>query len=47
MNLFHGAGKRRHDRRDFCNRADNREAGGKTGALKVTGHLIAHDVSLF
>ena len=47
VNFFHGASKRSHDRRYLCNRADHREAGGETGALKMTGHLVAHDSGLF
>src|SRR5215831_988040 len=46
MNFFHRARQRSYDWRNFRDRADDRQTGGKPCALEVTSHLVAHNVGL-
>src|SRR5579862_4537616 len=46
VNLLHGTRERRHHGANVGQRADDGRAGSKTCALKLTRHLIAHDVGL-
>ena len=46
VDLFHGAGERRHHRAHIGDGADRRDARGEPCALEMTRDLVAHDLGL-